>query len=68
MLDKKARNQNDAAGIIIALEANLYLPRIGGTFLGVLIIRIIVFGAILGFPYFGKLPNSVLASWLSASC
>ena len=33
-------------------------PKIKGTFLGVPIIRFIVFwGSILGFPYLGKLPQ-----------
>ena len=31
-------------------------PKIRGTFLGVPIIRIIVFLGLLGSPYFGKLP------------
>ena len=32
------------------------VSRIRGTFFGSLILRIMVFGTTLGFPYFGKVP------------
>ena len=44
-------------------------PKIGGAFLGVPIIRTIVFwGSILGSPYFGKLPFKVPVGLWEGQC
>ena len=50
----------------VALAMSIWeFPKVRGTFLGILIIRTIVYiilGSILGFPYFGKVPYVCVCS------